>query len=105
MNVEWDTIQKIKEFLEKLKMATKAYELRYSTLNLILPSMDYILAQFERFKEDNQNDVIIAPMFNSGWVKLDRYYRLSNSTPVYITAIILYPLKKWRYIDKYWSCD
>jgi hypothetical protein len=104
-DIEWDTIQKIKEFLEKLKMATKAYESKHSTLDLVLPSMDYILAQFERFKEANQNDIIMAPMFNLGWAKLDKYYRLSDSTPVYIAAIVLHPSKKWRYIDKYWSRD
>jgi hypothetical protein len=66
IDVEWDTVQKIKEFLEKLKMTTKVCESRYSTLDLVLPLMDYILAQFERFKENNQNDVIMALMFNSG---------------------------------------
>ena len=67
--------------------------------------MDYILAQFEQFKEANQNDIIMEPIFNSGWAKLNKYYRLSDSTPVYIAAIVLHPSKKWRYIDKYWSHD
>ena len=91
------TIKKIKDFLEKLSMATKAYESRHSTLDLILLSMDYILSQFEKIKETYESDVIIALMFNLGWAKIDKYYRLSDNTPVYIAAIILYLSRKWRY--------
>ena len=45
----------------------------------------------------------MAPMFNSGWAKIDKYYQLSDSTPVYIAAIVLYPSRKWRYIDRTWN--
>lgn len=61
---EWSTIKTIKDFLEKLSMATKAYESKQSTLDLVLPSMDYILAQFEVGKDANSDDVIFGPMFN-----------------------------------------
>jgi hypothetical protein len=82
-------------------MATKACESRHSTLDIILPSMDYILAQFEKAKETYESEVIMAPMFNSGWATMDKYYRLSDSTPVYIAATVLHPSRNWRYFKKH----
>ena len=44
---EWQTIQKIKDFLESLKTATKMLEGYNATLEDVLPSMDFILKKFE----------------------------------------------------------
>jgi len=41
--MEWAIVQVIKDFLEKLAMATKACELSESILDLVLPYTDYIL--------------------------------------------------------------
>ena len=62
---EWKTIKNIKDFLEKLSMATKACESKHSTLDLVLPLMDYILSAFKKAKQTYSNDLIIALMFNS----------------------------------------
>lgn len=98
---EWGTIFTIKDFLEKLSMATKACESKQSTLDLVLPSIDYILAQFEKLKGVHKDNPIFSPMFNSGWAKMDKYYRLSDNTPVYVAALVLHPSRKWRYIEKH----
>jgi hypothetical protein len=81
-------------------MATKACESKKSTLDLVLPLMDYILALFEKLKAEFKDNPIFSPMFNSGWAKMDKYYRLSDSTPVYVAALVLHPSRKWRYIEK-----
>lgn len=73
---DWIILEKIKSFLEKLKMATKALESSFATLDNALLAMDFILAQFEAGKEAHKDDRIMAPMYNSGWAKLDKYYRL-----------------------------
>ena len=72
---------------------TKVYESLYSTLDLVLPLIDYILAQFKKVKDSNDDD-IIALIYNSNWVKIDKYYKLSDLTPVYIVTIILHPSRK-----------
>jgi len=84
-------------------MSTKACESKQSTLDLVLPSTDYILSLFEKLKAQFKDDVIFAPMFNSGWAKMTKYYRLSDKTPAYIAAIILHPSRKWRYIENHWN--
>ena len=84
-------IQIIKDFLEKLSIATKVYKSKQSAFNLVLLSMDYILVQFEKFKAEYKDNLIFNPMFNLGQAKMDKYYRLSDSTPIYITTLVLHP--------------
>ncbi|KAL5603709.1 hypothetical protein FOVSG1_006459 [Fusarium oxysporum f. sp. vasinfectum] len=78
---DWITLKKIKSFLEKLKMTTKVLESSFATLDNVLLAMDFVLAQFEADKQANINDPVMAPMYNSGWAKLDKYYRLTDESP------------------------
>ncbi|ODA77173.1 hypothetical protein RJ55_06800 [Drechmeria coniospora] len=89
--------------LEKLKMTTKALESSFATLDNVLLAMDFMLAQFEAGKEAHVDDPIMAPMYNSGWAKLDKYYRLTDESPAYVAAIVLHPSHKWHYIHENWN--
>jgi len=35
--------------------------------------------------------------------KHNKYYSLTNSSPVYITAVVLHPVHKWEYFRKHWK--
>lgn len=104
-DVEWATIRTIKEFLEKLSMATKACESAQATLDLVLPCTDFVLHCFEQAKKDYENNAIFAPMFNSGWAKMDKYFRLSDKSSANVAALVLHPSKKWRWIERHWHKD
>ena len=60
--------------------------------------MDFILEQFEISKETYKHDKTMALIFNSGWAKMEKYYNMTNESPVYVAAIILNPNAKWKYI-------
>jgi hypothetical protein len=96
---DWATLEKIKGFLEKLKMATKVVETSNQCLDIIPHVMDYVLRQFESAKDDFVDDDILAPMLNSGWSKFDKYYRLTEESPAYTAALVLNPKRKWRYVE------
>ncbi|KAF5981722.1 ribonuclease H-like protein [Fusarium bulbicola] len=89
--------------LENLKMTTKALESSFATLDNILLAMDFVLAQFEAGKEAAIDDPVMAPMYNSGWAKLDKYYRLTEESAAYVAAIVLHPSHKWHYIQENWK--
>jgi len=40
---------------------------------------------------------------NLGWKKLDKYYRLSDSTSACRAAILIYPYRKMGWFDKHWG--
>ncbi|KJZ68557.1 hypothetical protein HIM_12053 [Hirsutella minnesotensis 3608] len=100
---DWAVLEKINSFLEKLKMTTKALESSFATLDNVLLAMDFVLAQFEEGKDASANDPIVAPMFNPGWAKMDKYYSLTDESPAYVAAIVLHTYHKWHYIDENWK--
>ena len=93
----------IKGFLEKLSYATKALESLETCIDLTLPNFEYILKIFETAKELNTTNHIIGPMVNSGWQKLQKYYELSDESYAYVTALVLNPRRKWKWLEKKWS--
>jgi hypothetical protein len=42
-------------------------------------------------------------MLNSGWVKLNKYYSMTDETPAYAASIVLSPYRKWTWIEK--NCE
>ncbi|EXU94852.1 hAT family dimerization domain protein [Metarhizium robertsii] len=100
---DWIILEKTKSFLEKLKMTTKALESSFATLDNVLLAMDFMLGQFEAGKEAHVDDPMMGPMYNSGWAKLDKYYRLTDESPAYVAAIVLHPSHKWHYIEENWK--
>ncbi|KAH8715349.1 hypothetical protein HC256_004178 [Beauveria bassiana] len=102
---DWAVLGKIKAFLEKLKMTTKALESSFVTLDHVLLAMDFMLAQFEAGKAASRDDPMMSPMYNSGWAKLDKYYCLTDESPAYVAAIVLHPSHKWHYVQENWRKD
>jgi hypothetical protein len=100
---DWITLRNIHEFLDQLSQTTLALESSMSTLNHVLPAMDFILEQFEKFKQKYKTDKTMASMFNSGWAKMEKYYQLTDESPAYIAALVLDPNLKWQYIQNNWA--
>jgi hypothetical protein len=69
---QWDLLRHIQEFLETIAQTTKGLESNSSTLDNVLPAMDFILKKFEEGKEQFRNHKELSKMFNSGWSKLDK---------------------------------
>jgi hypothetical protein len=62
--------------------------------------MDFLLKKFKEGKELYKENPFIGPCINLGWEKLEKYYNLTNRSPVYITAMVLCPAIKWGYFQK-----
>ena len=100
---DWDLLREVNKFLESLKQTTKALESSAVTLDKVLPAMDFILKRFEEGKAQFADHPVLSKMFNSGWAKLNKYYTLTDQTPVYVAALVLNPRWKWGYIEKHWE--
>jgi hypothetical protein len=99
---DWEVLQHLNEVLGMLKETTLALEGYSTTLENVLPAMDFILGQLEQFKSAWKNDTRIASAINNAWAKMDKYYRKTDDTPVYVAALVLDPKNKWAYIEKNW---
>lgn len=102
---DWRNLQKIEDFLLFFHAATLSTESRGATIERVLPTMDFLLEQFEQGKTLYADDPFMGPCCNSGWAKLDKYYSLTDRSPVYITALVLCPQNKWQYMDDNWPIE
>jgi hypothetical protein len=97
LTTDWEDLTHVQLFLRYFFDATKATEGRTVIIERILPAMDFLLEKFEDGKALYKENPFIGPCINSGWEKLDKYYNLTNRSPVYITAMVLCPVIKWGY--------
>ena len=100
---DWSKLTNIHSFLLAFHEVTKASEGRSKTLETVLPSMDYLLEKLEVGKVEFANDSFMQPCINSSWAKLNKYYGLTDRTPVYTAAIVLVPSFKWSYFEGSWD--
>jgi hypothetical protein len=100
---DWEDLTHIQSFLRYFFDATKATEGRTATIERILPAMDFLLEKFEDGKALYKDNPFIGPCINSGWEKLDKYYNLTDRSPVYIAAMVLCPAIKWGYFQANWD--
>jgi len=99
---DWDNLEKLKKFLEYYIDATQATEGRFATLDLILPTMDFLLEQLEAGREDPQytRDQFIYPCIDAGWNKLEKYYNLTGRSCAFTAAVVCCPQFKWQYFTE-----
>jgi hypothetical protein len=45
----------------------------------------------------------MAPSFNSGWPKVQKYYQKTENTPIYAAALVLHLAYKWEYVEGNWD--
>jgi hypothetical protein len=104
-NDEWAVLAKVRDFLKPFKHTTIATQGQAATLEHILPSMDFLLQHFEQCKTVavDEKDPIMTACIETGWVKLNHYYNLTDRTPVYIAAIVLNPRWKFDYFTDTWA--
>ena len=53
--------------------------------------------------EQTTSEHYFSTNINLGWQKLNDYYARLDDTPVYVTAIILHPAMRFRYLEKKWT--
>jgi len=102
---DWRNLQKIENFLLCFHDATLSTESRGATIERVLLTMDFLLKQFEQGKTLYAEDAFMSPCCNSRWAKLDKYYSLTDRSPVYIAALVLCPQNKWQYIEDNWLIE
>jgi hypothetical protein len=93
---DWKDLEKLQSFFLWFYDATLSTKFRGATIARVLLTVDFLLEQFEDGKRKYQDDIFMGPCCNSGWKKLDKYYSLTERSPVYIAALVLCPQWKWN---------
>ncbi len=93
----------IRAFLEPFFHATKATEGKQHSVGRVIPTMDFLLNHYERSSVKYANDPFMKSCVETGWAKLDLYYKRTDQTPIYIAAVVLDPSWKWSYFYEHWT--
>lgn len=81
----------------------------------VLYAMDFLLTKLESVKDDidemdEDDESALPPYYTAGvlaaWLKINKYYKLTDESPIYRMAIALHPAYKFDYFrQKWWKRD
>ncbi|KAK9443882.1 transposase-like protein [Metarhizium brunneum] len=91
---DWQILKMTHEFLQPFHQATMEQQMEWASIDQVLENMDIFIKY-----ADNERMVNSIHM---GWWVLAKYYEESDSNPIYVTALLLHPEKRRRYIDRHW---
>ncbi|KJZ69950.1 hypothetical protein HIM_10658 [Hirsutella minnesotensis 3608] len=107
---DWGIIADYLAILQPLKIATKRLEGRpaegrHGAIWEVLLTMEWLLKHLEDFKllHEHDEEPYLRIGCNLGWMKLDKYYTLTEDTPVYLAALVLHPAFRWSPVESQWA--
>jgi hypothetical protein len=104
---DWKELSELLQLLKPLKEASLkvqavATDGENGALWQNLSVLDWLLSTLENLKETLPKSHFRACV-NLGWKKLDKYYKLSDTTAAYRLAIFLHPCFKRRWFERHWT--
>jgi len=83
------------------------FEGSYGAVWEVLKSMDFMFTRLQKVQDEiNANEAAFPASFKAGvhwaYLKLIKYYRLTDETPIYRAAIVLHPAYKFDYFEDQW---
>lgn len=100
---DWQELQQIDQFLQPFQSATKGTEGEKNSLDDMLMSMDFLVEHFKQQKEEHKNNSRMTSRILASWFKFDKYYQLTDDSPIYAVAVLLNPALRRSYLDSAWS--
>ena len=82
---------------------TKSNEGMLDLINRILPCIEFLLQHLENTKEIYRHNIYMTPRVDAAWAKLEKYYKHTDDTIIYVAATILNPVCKWTYFERRWT--
>ena len=100
---EWDTIRETIAILLPFKDTAKALEGDSTTLDEVLQSMDFLIEHLKTMQMEHAADRHLSASLLMMWFAFDKYYTLTDKTPVYAAALLLNPTLRRAYLDESWK--
>ncbi|KAG7423080.1 Zinc finger BED domain-containing protein DAYSLEEPER [Fusarium oxysporum f. sp. raphani] len=78
---------------------------KYGAIWEVLLTMEWLLQHLEDSKLQHEHDEepYLRIGCNLGWMKLDKYYTLTEDSPVYLAALVLHPAFRWPSVESQWA--
>ena len=102
-NDDWEILEVTKRFLEPFYKATLAAESKLSSLELVIFTMESLLALYEKYSARYSSNTHLSIALDMGWTVLKDYYARTDESPAYAMAILLHPSMRLQYITSRWA--
>ena len=110
---DWIELRRFKDLLSPFEKLTKRLEGNakrpgregsHGAIWEVLETMDFLSLKLEREarRVQDEPDSHYRTCVDMGWLKLQKYYKLTDETPVYRAAIVLHPAHKEAYFEEKW---
>ena len=93
-SLDWKNLQAIRDFLQGFYDTTKALKGRAATLEHFLPSLEFLIQQFEKGLEKYAGHRFLIGCLDAGHTKIIKYFNKADRSAVYLAAVILNPSVK-----------
>ena len=100
---DWQELEDIREVLEPLKTCTKNTEGYATILYTTFNDMEFLVRHFAQMRERFKGNTQMTIRLMAAWYKFDKYYKLSDDTPVHAAAALLHPQLREAYLKKVWT--
>ena len=104
---DWSDLAQLAELLmpfEKVTVAAQGNNQGQGSIISVLLSMDMLLSRLEAMKEESLKiSSTFVLSIDVAWIKRDKYYSLTERSPVYVVSIILHPCFKMKYFQCHWQ--
>jgi hypothetical protein len=103
---EWVFIERLHTCLEEYFQATKQSEGHRPLLCdwfMTLHHLFNLVDAWQQEAKDYLKDKRLEQSLKASWLKLEKYYKLADETPIYYAAIVLNPLLKTHWFHQYWT--
>jgi hypothetical protein len=102
---DWRFLRYIADFLAPFKEVTKRSEGHETTLDSFQPSMEFLINHFEKQQAlHTRREVMLWPI-NTAWLLFEKYYSLIDQSGAYITALLLHPERRAKWLKKRWTTN
>lgn len=101
---DWDELNNLRDLLapiHEVSMHVQSVGSTAGALHNTLTSMEYLLQHLET-RRAQPNTKYYNACLNAGWLKLRKYYQLSDLNPAYIMAVFLNPHHRDVWFEDHW---
>ena len=96
LHTDWTHLANINKFLKPFRLATKLNEGLFDAIDRVLPGMKWLMEHLENSRLTWANHFYMHKRVKRAWEKLNKYYKITDSSIIYIGATVLNSMHKWQ---------
>jgi hypothetical protein len=100
---DWTLLGHVHTFLLPFKEVIFKAEGYQATLDCFQPSMEFLINHFEEQQKTHFKHLTLLTALNTAWLLFSKYYGLIDESGACITAALLHPERRHKWLHNQWS--